>query len=74
MEGIKLNEVSQAEKNTVYFHWYVDSQKWKKWLNIIKQKQTHRYRKQAIGYQWEEGLEEGQNRGRIKKYKLLCIR
>ena len=28
--------------------------------NIKKQKQTHRYREQTRDYQWEEGLEKGQ--------------
>ena len=32
-------------------------------MYIAKQKQTHRYRKQTSGYQWEEGRVEGQNRG-----------
>ena len=29
-----------------------------------KTKQTHRYREQTSGYQWEEGREEGQDRDR----------
>ena len=33
-------------------------------MNITKQKQTHRYREQTSGYQWEEGSEEEQDRGR----------
>ena len=32
-------------------------------MNITKQKQTDRYRKQTSGYQWGEGKEEGQDRG-----------
>ena len=32
-------------------------------MDITKQKQTHRYREQSSGYQWEEGSGEGQNRG-----------
>ena len=32
-------------------------------MNTTKQKQTHRYRKQTSGYQWEEGSGEGQDRG-----------
>ena len=31
-------------------------------MHITKQKQTHRYRKQNSGYQWEEGREEEQDR------------
>ena len=33
-------------------------------MNITKQKQTHRYREQTSGYQWGEGGEEGQDKGR----------
>ena len=33
-------------------------------MYVTKQKQTHRYRKQTSGYQWREGREEEQNRGR----------
>ena len=29
-----------------------------------KQKQTHRYREQTSGHQWEEGRREGGDRGR----------
>ena len=32
-------------------------------MYITKQKQTHRYREQASGYQWGEGWEERQVRG-----------
>ena len=28
-------------------------------MYMTKQKQTHRYRKQPNGYQWEEGRREG---------------
>jgi len=31
-------------------------------MNIAKRKQTHRYREQTSGYQWEEGKEEGKDR------------
>ena len=33
-------------------------------MYITKQKQTHRYKEQASGYQWGEGSGEGQVRGR----------
>ena len=29
-------------------------------MYITKQKQTHRYREQTSGYQWEEGSVEGE--------------
>ena len=32
-------------------------------MYIAKQKQTHRYRKQASGYQWAEGRMEGREEG-----------
>ena len=33
-------------------------------MNITKQKQTDRYRKETSGYQWGEGWEERQDRGK----------
>lgn len=33
-------------------------------MYVTKQKQTHRYRKQASGYQWGEGRREEQDKGR----------
>ena len=33
-------------------------------MNIAKQKQTNRYRKQTKGHQWGEGREEEQDWGR----------
>ena len=33
-------------------------------MYITKQKQTHRYREQTSGYQWEEGRGTEQYRGR----------
>ena len=33
-------------------------------VNIIKKKQSHRYREQIVGYQWGERREEGQVSGR----------
>ena len=43
-------------------------------MNITKQIQPHRYREN--GYQWGEGSEKGarQGGGKIKKYKVLCIK
>ena len=44
-------------------------------MYIAKQKQTHRYRKQATGYQWAEGRAEGERKGcEIKRHKLLYIK
>ena len=61
MEGIIPSEMSQ-EKNTVWYHLYVESKKYNRWVNIIKKKkQPHRYREQTSACQW--GEEEGQNRG-----------
>ena len=33
-------------------------------MAIAKQKQSHIYREEISGYQWGEGMEEGQDRGR----------
>ena len=59
LEGIIISEISREIKtNAVCFHLYVES---KKQTNIIKQKQTHRYREQTSGYQKGEGWEEKRN-------------
>ena len=50
LEGVMLNEISQTEKNTVQYHLYMESKKYKL-VNTTKKKQTHRYRKQTGGYQ-----------------------
>ena len=63
LDGFMLSEIGQAEKgNTIYYRLYVKSIKWNKWMAITKEKQTHRYRKQTRGYQWWEGMGEGQDR------------
>ena len=64
MEGIMLSEISQRKTNTVWYHLYVESKKYNKLVNIIKTKQTHRYREETRGYQWGEGRGEGQDSGR----------
>ena len=55
LEGIMLNERSQAKTDTVCYHLYVESKKYNKLVNIEKKKQTHRYREQTSGYQLGEG-------------------
>ena len=51
----------------------MESNKYKKLVNITNKKQIHRYTEQISGYQRREG------RGAIKRwrsgrYKLLCVR
>ena len=44
-------------------------------MNITKQKQTHRYREQTTGYQWEGARVEEQDRGRgLRDTKLQRIK
>ena len=46
-----------------------------KQISITKQKETHRYRKQANSYQWGEGRKEGPDTDMgVKRHKLLCIK
>ena len=42
-------------------------------MTITKQKQIHRYREQADGYQGEREDERGKIGKEVKKYKLLYI-
>ena len=65
MDGLggTLSEMCQTEKDQYpkYYHLYVESEKYNKLVNITKQKQTHRYRKQTSGCQGGERSGEGQD-------------
>ena len=54
VESIMLSKVRQKRINTVSFHFFVESKKYNKLVNITKKKQTHRYRGQISGHQWVE--------------------
>ena len=53
------------------------SKKNNKLVNKTKTKQTYRYRGKISGYQWGEGQEERQYRGREKRvyglYEIMCV-
>ena len=49
LEGIMLNEMSEKDKYTVY-QLYVKFKKIHQPVNIIKKKETHRYRDEASNY------------------------
>ena len=64
-----INEIKNTldgihSRITVWYHLCVESKKYNKLENITKKKWTHRYREQTSGYQWGEGREEEQYRGR----------
>ena len=66
LDNIMLSEMSEKDKNCIITLIYGIS----KILQTdvyIKQKQTHRYRKQTSDYQWERDT------GGIRRYKLPCI-
>ena len=54
LENIILSEVSQTKTNIAY-HLHVESKQTVQLTLCMKQKQTHRYRKQTYGYQKEKG-------------------
>ena len=62
LQGIMLSEISQRKTNTLCYHLYVESKKNK--TNECNKTKTDRCREQTSGYQWGEGREEGQDRGR----------
>ena len=79
LENIILSEVSHTEKNKYYMTSPTCGIKNMIHMNLYtKQKQTHRYRKQAYGYQRGKGgrerdkLEVGINRHKL--HKLLYIK
>jgi len=49
-----LSEIGQRENNR-YCKISLESKRYNKLVNIIKKKQTHRYREQTNSYQWGEG-------------------
>ena len=60
-----LSEIIRQRKiNIVCYNLCVKSNKQNKLVTKTKKKQTHKYRRQTIGYQWEERNEEGQHRSR----------
>ena len=72
--GIMLSEISQTKTNTVWYHLYVESKKYKKPVNITKKKQTHRYREEISGYQWGEGKDEGRYRSKLLKVQTVLYK
>ena len=59
--GIMLSEISQTGKDKYSMLSHVEYNKKKTNICILKKKQTHRYREQSRGYQWEE------ERGRLAR-------
>ena len=52
LEMIVLSKISQTEKdNTMRYHLHVETKKMIPMNLFIKQKQTHRHRKESFGYQ-----------------------
>ena len=52
-----VSEVSQRKINTIHYHLYAESTKIIQMSLFKKQKQTHRHRKQAYGFQTGKGGE-----------------
>ena len=72
LETVIQSEVRQKEKNTVQYHFYVESKKMAEMNLLAKQKQSHRYNKQTFGDQMRGcGSREIQTGTDI--YTLLCI-
>lgn len=42
--------------------------------NMTKKKKTHKIRKQTSGYQWVQGIGEGQYRGSGLRATKLCLK
>ena len=59
LESITLSEMPDKDKYSITYGWNLKKENKGKGVYITKQKQTHKYREQIIGYQWEEEREEG---------------
>ena len=46
-----LSEINQRKTNSIWYHLYVESQKYNQSMNITKKMQIYRYREQTSGYQ-----------------------
>ena len=73
VESIMLSKVRQKRINTVSFHFFVESKKYNKLVNITKKKQTHRYNEQTSGYHGKREERRSNIWMRIKRHKL-CIK
>ena len=62
LEGIMLNEISQAEKGKYCMILIICGIYKNKSINITKQKHRYRYREQIGGYQRGGGWKEERNR------------
>ena len=40
LKGIRISEISQRKKNTIYYHLHMESRKYNKLVNKLKKKQT----------------------------------
>ena len=73
LEIIILSEESQRKTNIIWYHLYVESKKMIQMNIFIKQKETHRLRKQTDGYQRGkvEGGRETQEGGDMGIYVYI---
>ena len=62
LEGIIFSEIGQRKANSICYFSHVES-KINKWMNITKQKQTHRYTEETSGYQVGDGSRDGSVKG-----------
>ena len=76
LENAMVNEISQIKKNTVWYHFYVESNKIKQMNVYNKENQTHIYRKQISGYLWGEERTEGKDKTAVMGLRdtNLCIK
>ena len=55
LESIMLIEISQIETNTVSYKLHVESKKYRRLMNMTKEKHIYSHREQSSGYRWDEG-------------------
>lgn len=51
LEGLRPSEISQRERNALWYSFHVKSEKYNTLMNTTKKKQTHRYGDQTNRYQ-----------------------
>ena len=62
LESILLSKISQTEKDTLYHHLNVESEKITQ-MNVYNKTETDRQIQKLSGYQWGDGREKEKDRG-----------
>ena len=73
LESIIQSEVSQKDKNTIYYHTYMESRRMALMKLLSGQQWRNRYREQTCGYEGgEDGGGEMYGESNMEIYNTIC--